>query len=102
MFYTILRTHYSALGRAHCDDITTLVCDDVDCAFVCRVAEHCKLNSMDSKNLAICWWPTLFHTLQFSDIVEFESHRPHIEDVVQTMIDQFPFLFQGKEDYVMV
>ncbi|KAF2350329.1 Rho GTPase-activating protein domain [Trinorchestia longiramus] len=67
-----------------------------------RVAEHSKLNSMDSKNLAICWWPTLFHTLQFSDIVEFESLRPHIEDVVQTMIDQFPFLFQGKEDYVMV
>ncbi|XP_047740422.1 rho GTPase-activating protein 190 isoform X3 [Hyalella azteca] len=67
-----------------------------------RVAEHSKLNSMDSKNLAICWWPTLFHTLQFTDIVEFESLRPHIEDIVQTMIDQFPFLFQGKEDYVMV
>ncbi|XP_064079322.1 rho GTPase-activating protein 190-like isoform X2 [Macrobrachium nipponense] len=67
-----------------------------------RVAENCKLNSMDSKNLAICWWPTLLHTLQFSDISEFESQRPHIEDIIQTMIDQFPFLFQGKEDYVMV
>ncbi|XP_063868038.1 rho GTPase-activating protein 190-like isoform X21 [Scylla paramamosain] len=67
-----------------------------------RVAENCKLNSMDSKNLAICWWPTLLHTLQFSDIAEFESQRPHIEDIIQTMIDQFPFLFQGKEDYVMV
>ncbi|XP_069168261.1 rho GTPase-activating protein 190 isoform X34 [Procambarus clarkii] len=67
-----------------------------------RVAENCKLNSMDSKNLAICWWPTLLHTLQFTDIAEFESQRPHIEDIIQTMIDQFPFLFQGKEDYVMV
>lgn len=67
-----------------------------------RVAENCKLNSMDSKNLAICWWPTLLHTLQFSDIAEFESQRPHIEDIIQSMIDQFPFLFQGKEDYVMV
>ncbi|XP_068241345.1 rho GTPase-activating protein 190 isoform X23 [Palaemon carinicauda] len=67
-----------------------------------RVAENCKLNSMDSKNLAICWWPTLLHTLQFTDISEFESQRPHIEDIIQTMIDQFPFLFQGKEDYVMV
>lgn len=67
-----------------------------------RVAENCKLNSMDSKNLAICFWPTLLHTLQFTDFGEFESQRPHIEDIIQTMIDQFPFLFQGKEDYVMV
>ncbi|KAK4312268.1 hypothetical protein Pmani_016281 [Petrolisthes manimaculis] len=67
-----------------------------------KVAENCKLNSMDSKNLAICFWPTLLHTLQFTDFGEFESQRPHIEDIIQTMIDQFPFLFQGKEDYVMV
>ena len=26
---------------------------------VTRVSEQSKVNCMDSKNLAICWWPTL-------------------------------------------
>ena len=26
---------------------------------LCRVSERSKINCMDSKNLAICWWPTL-------------------------------------------
>ncbi|XP_075218370.1 rho GTPase-activating protein 190 isoform X2 [Lycorma delicatula] len=66
-----------------------------------RVSENCKLNSMDSKNLAICWWPTLL-PIEFSDMVRFEQMRPHLEDLVQTMIDQYPFLFCGKEAFVMV
>ncbi|XP_026272441.1 rho GTPase-activating protein 190 isoform X2 [Frankliniella occidentalis] len=66
-----------------------------------RVSENCKLNSMDSKNLAICWWPTLL-PIEFSDMGRFEAMRPHLEDVVQTMIDQYPFLFCGKEAFVMV
>ncbi|XP_022207896.1 rho GTPase-activating protein 190 isoform X1 [Nilaparvata lugens] len=57
-----------------------------------RVSENCKLNSMDSKNLAICWWPTLL-PIEFSDMGRFEQMRPHLEDLVQTMIDQYPFLF---------
>lgn len=66
-----------------------------------KVAENCKLNSMDSKNLAICWWPTLL-PIEFSDMGCFEQMRPHLEDIVQTMIDQYPFLFCGKEAFVMV
>lgn len=66
-----------------------------------KVSENCKLNSMDSKNLAICWWPTLL-PIEFSDMGRFEAMRPHLEDVVQTMIDQYPFLFCGKEAFVMV
>uniref|UniRef100_A0A1B6CUS5 Rho-GAP domain-containing protein n=1 Tax=Clastoptera arizonana TaxID=38151 RepID=A0A1B6CUS5_9HEMI len=66
-----------------------------------RVSENCKLNSMDSKNLAICWWPTLL-PIEFSDMGRFEQMRPHLEDIVQTMIDQYPFLFCGKEAFVMV
>ncbi|XP_059469347.1 rho GTPase-activating protein 190 isoform X14 [Neocloeon triangulifer] len=66
-----------------------------------KVAENCKLNSMDTKNLAICWWPTLL-PYEFSDMGKFEQMRPHLEDLVQTMIDQFPFLFCGKEAFVMV
>ncbi|XP_049781040.1 rho GTPase-activating protein 190 isoform X2 [Schistocerca cancellata] len=66
-----------------------------------KVSENCKLNSMDSKNLAICWWPTLL-PIEFSDMGRFEQMRPHLEDIVQTMIDQYPFLFCGKEAFVMV
>ena len=56
---------------------------------------------MDSKNLAICWWPTLL-PYEFTDMVRFEMMRPHLEDTVQAMIDQFPFLFLGKDEVVMV
>ncbi|XP_046620253.1 rho GTPase-activating protein 190 isoform X2 [Neodiprion virginianus] len=66
-----------------------------------KVAENCKSNSMDSKNLAICWWPTLL-PIEFNDMGRFEAMRPFLEDVVQTMIDQYPFLFCGKEAIVMV
>ena len=71
------------------------------CYYVCRISENCKLNSMDSKNLAICWWPTLL-PIEFSDMGCFEQMRPHLEDVLQTMIDQYPFLFCGTEAFVMV
>ena len=30
-----------------------------------RVTEKCKENCMDSKNLAICWWPTLLQVLYY-------------------------------------
>lgn len=66
-----------------------------------RIAENCKLNSMDSKNLAICWWPTLL-PIEFNDLGRFEAMRPYLEDVVQTMIDQYPFLFCGEDAVVMV
>ncbi|XP_058176550.1 rho GTPase-activating protein 190 [Anopheles ziemanni] len=66
-----------------------------------RVSENSKLNSMDSKNLAICWWPTLL-PIEFTDMMRFETMRPYLEDIVQTMIDQYPFLFRGEEAFVMV
>lgn len=69
--------------------------------FFLRVSENSKLNSMDSKNLAICWWPTLL-PIEFTDMLRFESMRPYLEDIVQTMIDQYPFLFCGQEAFVMV
>ncbi len=33
----------------------------------CRVTEKSKDNCMDSKNLAICWWPTLLQ-YEFGDL----------------------------------
>ena len=69
------------------------------CAF--RVTERSKENCMDSKNLAICWWPTLLQ-YEFGDLSKFEAMRPHLEDIVQTLIDQFRFLFCGQEEIMMV
>lgn len=62
-----------------------------------RVAENHRLNSMDSKNLAICWWPTLL-PLNFTDMLMFEQMRPHLEATVQTMIDKFFYIFNYNID----
>ena len=66
-----------------------------------RVSENSKLNSMDSKNLAICWWPTLL-PLEFNDMLMFERMRPHLEESVQTMIDQFALLFDDEAHEMVV
>ncbi|XP_013102689.1 rho GTPase-activating protein 190 isoform X2 [Stomoxys calcitrans] len=66
-----------------------------------QVSDNSKLNSMDSKNLAICWWPTLI-PIDFTDMGHFEQLRPYLEDIVQTMIDQYPYLFCGEDAFVMV
>lgn len=61
-----------------------------------RISLNCSMNSMDSKNLAICWWPTLL-PLHFNDMVMFEQMRPHLEESIQTMIDQYDFIFDNEE-----
>lgn len=66
-----------------------------------KVTEYSKENCMDSKNLAICWWPTLLQ-YEFGDLSKFEAMRPHLEDIVQLMIDQFRFLYCGQEEIMMV
>jgi len=66
-----------------------------------KVTESSKENCMDSKNLAICWWPTLLQ-YEFGDLGKFEAMRPHLEDIVQTMVDQYRFLFCGQEEVMMV
>ena len=61
-----------------------------------KISHNHSLNSMDSKNLAICWWPTLL-PLHFNDMVMFEQMRPHLEESIQTMIDQYSFIFDTEE-----
>lgn len=73
----------------------TLTCLTYHDSFCHRVSENSKLNSMDSKNLAICWWPTLL-PLEFNDMLMFERMRPHLEESVQNMIDQFSVLFDDE------
>lgn len=61
-----------------------------------RVSLNHSFNSMDSKNLAICWWPTLL-PLSFSDMVMFEQMRPHLEETIQTLIDRYDYIFDSDE-----
>lgn len=56
------------------------------------MAENSGLNSMDSKNLAICWWPSLL-PFEFTDLAMFERMRPHLEETVQLLINQWRFVF---------
>ena len=62
-----------------------------------RVTERSNDNLMDSKNLAICWWPTLLR-YDFGDLEKFEDMRPHFEEIVQTMVHQYSSLFGSQED----
>lgn len=66
-----------------------------------RISENNRINSMDSKNLAICWWPTLL-PLEFNDMLMFERMRPHLEQSVQTMIDQFCIFFEDEVKELVV
>lgn len=54
--------------------------------------EKSSINSMDSKNLAICWWPTLLQ-FEFDNMDTFEQKRPHLMNFVQIMIDSYQELF---------
>lgn len=56
---------------------------------------------MDSKNLAICWWPTLL-PVEFSDMMMFERMRPYLEESVQGMIDQYNFIFCDEDERVLI
>lgn len=66
-----------------------------------RISENSRINSMDSKNLAICWWPTLL-PLEFNDMLMFERMRPHLEQSIQTMIDQYSIFFEDEVKELVV
>jgi len=50
---------------------------------------------MDSKNLAICWWPTLMWPEITSMDTMVLTTRP-LEELVQLLIDQHGFFFRGE------
>ena len=62
-----------------------------------RVTKSSKKNLMDTKNLAICWWPTLLQ-FEFDDLIKFQTIQPQLEKTVQTMIEQYKFLFCSPEE----
>jgi len=71
--------------------------DDDDDDAVGRVAQHSSSNSMDSKNLAICWWPTLMWPEITSMDTMYLTTRP-LEELVQLLIDQHGFFFHGESE----
>ena len=73
-----------------------------------RVSEQSKVNCMDSKNLAICWWPTLLQVMivisnfiivivvMFNTLLPMDSLVPHPKsdgDPVYPMATVINFLF---------
>ena len=38
---------------------------------------------------------------EFGNLTGFETMRPLLEDIVQTLIDQFQFLFSGQEEVLI-
>ena len=57
-----------------------------------RIVEKSNVNSMDSKNLSICWWPTLLQ-FEFKGMTDFEEKRPHLTYFIQILIDEYDQLF---------
>ena len=64
---------------------------------VVRVTQHSSCNSMDSKNLAICWWPTLMWPEITSMDTMMLTTRP-LEELVQLLIEQCGFFFHGESE----
>lgn len=65
--------------------------------FLSRVSRHSSENAMDTKNLAICWWPTLMRPEITSLDTMFLTTKP-LEEVLQLLVEQFGFFFYGEEE----
>ena len=62
-----------------------------------RVTKHSDENSMDSKNLAICWWPTILRP-EFTSFETMTLASKLLEDIMATLIEQFGYLFYGENE----
>ena len=60
--------------------------------FFYRVAEPSATNNMDSKNLAICWWPTLLRP-EFTSFEKMTMVSKQLEDIIAYLIDEPDFFF---------
>ncbi len=62
-----------------------------------KVTEKAKVNRMTAKNLAICWCPTIL-PMNFTDSARYQMVRPQLEGAVEAMIENFAFVFSGKNE----
>ena len=61
-----------------------------------RVSNHAKLNKMDEGNLAVCWWPNIFHP-KIENLHKVQTDTSLCE-VVRISIKQNQFIFHGKQE----
>ena len=62
-----------------------------------RVSKHSVENSMDAKNLAICWWPTLMRPVVASLETMYLTTKP-LEEILLLLIEQLGFFFYGENE----
>ncbi|KAL3841673.1 hypothetical protein ACJMK2_019787 [Sinanodonta woodiana] len=62
-----------------------------------KVGKHSQENSMDSKNLARCWWPTLIR-MNFDTFEKMAMYSRIPEEILQTLIEQCGFFFHGENE----
>ena len=66
-------------------------------AFVFRVSEHAIDTCMDSRNLAICWSPTLLRPL-ITSLEQVTVIMKHLEEIVYLLIEQHGFFFYEESE----
>lgn len=52
---------------------------------------------MDSKNLAICWWPTIIRPA-LTNIEEMRKVTEAMQEITMTMIEQHGFFFYNEHE----
>jgi len=66
------------------------------CNHLYKVSNHANLNKMDEGNLAVCWWPNLFHPI--IDNLHKVNADTSLCEVVRISIKQNQFIFNGKPE----
>lgn len=66
-----------------------------------RVSQHFRETSMDSNNLAKCFWPTILRP-DFTSFETMAQASKILEEAVWLMIEHYEFLFFGNEDVTTV
>ncbi|XP_064634058.1 rho GTPase-activating protein 190-like isoform X4 [Lineus longissimus] len=64
-----------------------------------KVSDFQGENNMDTKNLAICWWPTILRP-EFTSFEMMTQSSKYLEEMVLALLDQFGFFFFGRDEEV--
>lgn len=62
-----------------------------------RITKHSDTNKMDSKNLAICWWPTIIRP-ELTNIEDMRKVTEAMQEITITMIEQHGFFFYNEHE----
>ena len=63
-----------------------------------ELSQHKDKHSMDSRNLALCLWPTILR-MEFVSYDKMAQNTKVPAEVIQTLIEQCGFFFHGKSEY---